>query len=215
MAKWIFAITVLALVTASLLVPIVGRISEPGHLTKSINNCRQILLALQIYAADHDGRYPTGETANVAFRELFKNEILETEWIFGGRISPYQDDGRIGESPDFKHALEPGENHWAMTQGLSNAKELASIPAVFETPVKAEWPPKWNADAAETPVKGRSWKGGKIVIGLNDGSVALHDLTSSSGTSVGLAPAKGETQNLFEKAIHPIHFPIGKILDVE
>jgi hypothetical protein len=212
--KWFVALLSLGLVVA-LFIPNFGRISERSPITIGIYNCRQILVALHLYAADYNGAYPKGDSANQVFRQLFLQEILDNESIFGCPNSPYQPDREIGRSPTFPQAIVSGENHWAIIQGLNNSRELASIPAVFETPVNAEWPPRWNADAAGQKIKGRSWAGGKIIIGLNDTSVSLHSLTSRSGSSVGLAPANGESQNLFEKAIHPIHFPVGKVLDVE
>ncbi len=158
---------------------------ERGFITKSIANCRQIIIAFRLYADDHDGRYPDSNVpgiadANAAFRELIVGGALEDEKIFGCPKSAARPDGDIGTAPDFMRAVEPGENHWAMTKGLSS-KAAGGIPLIFENPIKATWPPFWNADIVEAPYKGRVWKIGKIIIGCNDGSVEPMKLTALAG----------------------------------
>ena len=60
------------------------------------------------------------------------------------------------------------------------------MPLVFENTAGMSWPPTWNCDAAGTPVPGRAWPGGKIIIGRNDGSIAAEKLAGESGAHVGL-----------------------------
>jgi hypothetical protein len=189
------------LLLISLIVPFFGHISEPGTITKGITNCRQIITAMRIYAADHDGKYPDAaltdpQSSNEAFRVLFQKNIIDNEMIFGCRMSPYVPDGDIGTPPDFKQALEAGENHWALTKGLSNS-DLGSIPLVFENPVVATWPPKWNVDAKGTPTRGRAWGNG-VIIGMNDSSVGIQPLQSKTGTEVPLKDLdNSDGKNLF------------------
>ena len=109
-AKWFAGILVVALLT-SLFIPTFGRTAAVGNITKGISNCRQIIIALHLYADDHEGRYPTGETSNQVFREFFKTGILDTEWILACPLSPSQPDGNISQPPTFLNAVEAGENH--------------------------------------------------------------------------------------------------------
>jgi hypothetical protein len=184
---------------------------------RAISNCRQVILSIRLYAADEGGVYPDAKLpfatdSNAVFRQLFVEGYLEDEKIFGcyGLFLP---DGSIGTSPDYGEALTPDENHWAMTKGL-NAQSPGSIPLVFENPAKATWPPMWNADASGQPVKGRSWSGGRIIIGTNDTSVELMKLSSKTGDSVPLAPVKPASENLFELASKLPHAPKYEVLDV-
>jgi hypothetical protein len=212
------AIALLLLLTLVwLCLPAISHSASRGNITKGISNCRQILLALKLYASDHDGKYPVAalaapKSANEVFRILFKEETLDSEAIFGCPISSFNPDGNIGNDEDRSQALEAGENHWAMTRGLKdNSPE--NIPLVFENPVSATWPPKWNPDAKGTPVRGRAWSTG-IIIGLNDGSAQIVPLASKRGAAVGLKPTTGSL-DLFDAAIDPVLFPKGEVLDVE
>lgn len=167
-------------ILASLAVPTFSKIQEKGNQTKAINNARQIIIGLKLYAADNNGKYPdklkngsSASDSNTAFRELFINGALENESIFGCPASPYVPDGNIGTAPDYREALKPGENHWAMTGGLNDSSSGA-IPVVYEnTSSGAAWPPTWNTAIPGRRSPGRTWSGGKVIIGFNDGSVEL------------------------------------------
>jgi hypothetical protein len=121
-------------------------------------NARQIVTALSIYAQDHNGRYPDADlpsasSSNEVFRRLIEEEILQDELIFGAKASKFFPDNNIGAHPDYAQALEAGENHWAMTVGVTKGSDKLT-PVVFENPAVASWPPLWNADAALKPEKG-------------------------------------------------------------
>jgi hypothetical protein len=183
---------------------------------KAISNCRQIITALHAYAADHDGKYPDAfltvpQNSNEVFRVLFKEGSTDNEMLFGCPVSTYVPDGNIGEGPDHAKALEAGENHWAMTTGLTDAMP-GDIPLVYENAVPASIPPKWNPSAQGTHTPGRAWDTG-IFIGLNDGSASMRKLESKSGTSVGLQKEK-DGKDLFEAALDPIKYPGRRVLDV-
>lgn len=221
-ARFTFAEWVTACVTAVLLMLFLtacwNQTSKIGNITKAINNCKQISVAIHIYASDNCGVYPDAAnlprtSSNKSFRKLFVDHILDNEVIFGAPLSDYVPDGKIGSVPDFLEALKPRENHWAMTAGLTDAS-YGSIPLVYENPAVASWPPLWNADLQGAPAKGRVWKGAKIVIGLNDTSVQLMPLAAKIGSAVGLAPDKSG-KNLFEKAEElDLKFK-GEVLDIE
>ena len=217
-------ITIIAIL-ASLAVPTFGRIQERGNITKGISNARQIITALRIYSADHNGNYPDvslepgedettgGNTANDVFRTLFTEQILDSEQVFGCPVSSVGNpDGNIGASPDYTQALGSKENHWMMTGGASDSAS-GSLPLVYENATDSDWNPKWNAKAAGTNAKGRAWSGGKIIVGQNDSSVALQALQDKDGTNTPLkSPGTGGTaQNLFTR------FEDGgfKVLDVK
>lgn len=191
-----YFMTLILPICAIPIIPLFARISEMGGITQSISYCKQITISLRLYASDHDGKYPDSIAPNVhssndAFRLLFKEGILETEKIFGCPNSPYKPDCNIGAPPDFLEAVKSGENHWAMTKGLSDAMD-GSIPLVFENPSDASWPPKWNS--SETKAKpGRVWTGGKIIIGFNDSSVEVLKLDSDKGENIGLKPNRDGT----------------------
>lgn len=216
---WLHALVALVPVAilGTLLVPAFSRTCARGNITKGISNCRQIITAMRIYSADHGGGYPDAaltdsQSSNEAFRVLFQKEVLDNELIFGCPVSRFVPDGNIGKAPDFQQALEADENHWAMTKGLADSDQ-GSIPLVFENPVVATWPPKWNLDAKGTNVRGRSWTNG-IIIGMNDSSVSIQPLKSKTGTEVPLKDLV-DGKNLFNQ-----HEPTDpaegwKILDVE
>ncbi len=192
--KWIWlALAVFGLFAALLAVPTYSHVNERGYLTKARDNCKQIILTLKIYSGDQSDTYPDDDlpnarTSNDVFRLLFKAGFADSEAIFGcpssGDGNP---DGNIGKKPDFSEALKPGENHWAMTKGLTGSS-AGKIPLVFESPADASWPPKWNPDAAGTTKRGRTWNGSKVIIGFNDGTVEIWPLESTKGEHVGLRP---------------------------
>ncbi len=181
-----------------------SRIAAKGNITKAISNCRQIITTLRLYSSDNGGNYPDGvnskvRTSNEAFHMMFVGGQADSEMIFGSPQSPYQPDGKIGDPPDYREALKPGENHWAMTRGLNDSAS-GTYPLVFENPAEASWPPKWDTNVVSVPKPGRVWKGGKIIIGMNDSSVALQTLESDKGGLVGLKPlAAGSKANLFSQ----------------
>jgi hypothetical protein len=192
--------------------------NERGCISKGISNCRQITNALRIYSSDHDGKYPDAflsnpQSSNEVFRSLLKEGVIEDEMIFGSFVSPYRPDGKIGTQPDYTEALEAGENHWAMTAGLGETAP-GEIPLVYENPVTASWPLKWNPSARGTSSPGRiwTWTGG-IIVGRNDTSAGIEKLESRWGRSAGLEK-NSDGKDLFEAAIHPENFPKGVVLDV-
>jgi type II secretory pathway pseudopilin PulG len=153
------------------------RVQVKALQSSTAGNCRQIVAALRLYAGDHNGKYPDAHeseptTSNDAFRILISEGILEDERVFGAKLSKFIPDNNIGEAPDFKDALEAGENHWAMTKAVTT-KSPPLTPLVFENPVASGWPPIWNADAAGKNEKGRAWKGGKIIVCFNDTSALV------------------------------------------
>ncbi len=186
-------ITIIAIL-ASLAVPTFGVIQDMANQTSTSNNCRQIIMAMKIFAGDNNSIYPdsyqnpqTGGqavTSNDAFRVLLQEEVIQDERIFGAKASLYQPDGNVGTAPGYDKALQAGENHWALTQGQTTSS-TGIMPLVFENPLAPSWPPNWNCDAAGQLKPGRTWRGGKVIIGRNDNSVNVESLASKKGGSVG------------------------------
>ncbi len=184
-------ITIIAIL-ASLAVPAFTMVQTQGNQMKGVNNCKQIILSLKQFSKDNNSSYPdsilnplTGgvaNTSNDAFRFLVQEQIVTDERIFGCPAGyNTMDNNSLGAAPSFGQALLPGENHWAMTAGQTDTTQ-GNMPMVFENPVTQGWPPQWNADAAGQIKPGRTWPGGKIIIGRNDGSVAVEALNGKRGT---------------------------------
>lgn len=193
-------ITIIAIL-ASLSMGAIGKMQEKGQITKAINNCRQIILSIKLYASDEGGRYPDqasgaeASTSNDAFRQLFIAGATQDEKFFGCGASPFIPDGNIGTAPEYTDAVKAGENHWAMMKGLSDSSP-GGIPLVFENPASSGADPSWNADLAGQSKKGRTWSGGKVVVGTNDGSVEVQKCAAAAGT-VTLKAAGDGGKNLF------------------
>ena len=202
-----------------------AKLGGKGRQTMAISNCRQIITALRIYAADHNGQYPDAArpsalTSNEAFRELFTSGTLKDETIFGtfrdasyfgSPQCPFRPDGKIGQAPDFVRALEPGENHWALVKGQTNSSD-ESMALVFENPAVASWPPEWATRKPDRPARaaGDAWYGDKIIIGTNDSSVTLLHLVKTDAPTAPLAPPKEGKSPFAEQTPTPVILNVAK-----
>jgi len=181
-------ITIIAIL-ASLAVPAFTMVQTQGNQMKGVSNCKQIILSLKQFSKDNNSQYPdsvpnpltggTAQNANDAFRYLVQEQIVTDERIFGCPAG-YNPDNNIGIAPGFGMALTAGENHWAMTAGQTDTTP-GNMPMVFENAASNGWPPQWNADVAGQIKPGRTWPGGVIIIGRNDGSVAVEKLNGKRG----------------------------------
>jgi hypothetical protein len=176
---------------AAIAIPLASKAGKKGEQARTINHCRMIMVCLRLYSPDNCGSYPDAvptvtNTSNEVFRTLFIAGVANDESIFGCDSSPFKPDGKIGASPDFNEALKKGENHWAMTHGLTDSSP-GNFPLVYENPATAAGVPKWNADAAGMAKPGRCWSDGNVAIGFNDGSVEFRALEAKHGKEVPLA----------------------------
>lgn len=190
-------------IVISALVPTYNSVSAKSIHAVTVGNCKQLIVALRIYAEENNGKYVDAHasepsTSNAAFHGLFTARILDDERIFGAKASPFVPDNIIGDAPDFPKALEPGENHWAMTKGVKDSSNPLT-PLVFENPASPGWPPSWNAEAAGKQVKGRAWRGGKIVVGFSDSNVRAIQLEPAKGASA-LPAREADGKNVFTRA---------------
>lgn len=149
------------------------------------NNVRHLMMSMKIFANDVGGYYPFGlskwPTANAGFRELAKEECLETEEPLGSLSSPFKPDGDMGSR--FAKFAEPGECHWMVIQD-STTSNAGNEPLVFDNAINATWPPRWKANADGQEVRGRTLFGNRIVIGFNDLTIRFLKLEQSGGDLV-------------------------------
>jgi hypothetical protein len=187
------AVLIIGGLLITLFVPVYGGITPKALQMKGGSNCRQIIGLLLTYAADYNGKFPdadlnaTGLTSNAVFRELVKEGLVQDESIFSCPTSIFIPDGQIGTAPDYKQALEPGENHWMMVAGLENRSD-SHYPVVMESAVDTTWPPRWlphqepsalmkflgDVFPSSPPLRprGGSWPGSLILVGHLDASVS-------------------------------------------
>lgn len=175
-------------------IPFYGLINPRANQMKAASNARQITGLLLTYAADHAGQLPGGLTANAAFRKLFQEGLVQDESIFGTRWSSLIPDKQIGSAPDFKQALEPGENHWALVEGHKNTFP-PHYPAVMENAQESTWPPSWRLPPSGTmvwlreqlnmqlppPPPGSSWRNGTLIVARLNASVEMLKLVEKDG----------------------------------
>jgi len=83
---WKVAIAIAAVVAYLILLihlmPGSERARESARRASCKNNLKQIGLALHIYATDHEGEFPPGETAVEVFGKLIEEGLLDETWGF-------------------------------------------------------------------------------------------------------------------------------------
>ncbi|MFM2168226.1 MAG: hypothetical protein RIS79_2597 [Verrucomicrobiota bacterium] len=198
-------ITIIAIL-AGLAIPAGQAVLKMARQNQATNNCRQVIMALKQFAAKNQSQYPdsvlnpltggTAQHANEAFHLLFQQRVIDDERIFGSPAG-YSPDGIIGKAPAFDRAVTANENHWAMTAGLTDTS-ASNVPLVFENPVASAWPPPWNASVAGQIRPGRTWTGGQVIIGRQDGSAEVVDLNASTGMVT--VPQKAGGMDIFTQA---------------
>lgn len=182
-------ITIIAIL-ASLAVPAYNSVQRQGNQMKGVSNCKQVILSLKQFATKNNSQYPDtvpnnysgggiAQNSNDAFRFMIQEQIVTDERIFGCPAG-YNPNNDIGSPPTYGQALQINENHWAMTQGMTDTSP-GNMPLVYENVASMSWPPMWNASAAGQLKPGRTWPGGQVIIGRNDGSAEVIDLQLKTG----------------------------------
>jgi hypothetical protein len=173
--QWLCVLLVVCL-TPFLVSVIFNQVIDLAYRGRQAQSGKKIILAFQIYANDNGSTFPDVRakltTANQVFRDLIGYDIVDNEQLFSGEVSPYQADGFIGDAPDFKAAVQPGENHWVVLGGLTTSS-YPRHPAIYENALDSTWPPRWKPDSALRPIRGRVWQGNKIIVGFVDGSISI------------------------------------------
>jgi len=198
------AFTLIELLVVISIIAILASICGPIYTTSVLNarimrgvaNARQIGLALQMHANDHDGRFPDGRndyneeitTANDAFRSLIP-AYLTDESIFAVATSKAgpQADNRITQPSDI---LARGENHWAYIGGLNSSSNSQWPLIVDHTDGSGFYTDK------ETEFGG-TWKGTKgIMIHTDSSATAIRLL--GTGTKRYLPRFDDKSKNALE-----------------
>lgn len=152
-----------------------------GNLGKAVSNGKQVVIALNIYAAAHDSAYPGAggpelQSGNQVFRELFKADILTDERIFNGSGSVFQADTKIGAAPAFADALLPGECFWMLLKGQRDTAH-SKTPLVIESALNISWPPRWKDRSPDgLRQKGEAWPDRTVIIVRQDLTAAAEKL---------------------------------------
>lgn len=207
LGRFLFVI-VIGLFLFALILPTCGRMTDKAYQMKATSNCRIIIMAMKAYAADHEGKYPTGTTANESFRELIRANILQDERVFGCPFSRYIPDNNVGLAPDYNKAVGPGENHWMVVDGLKDTSPPLT-PLIFENALEAAWPPFWDGSAyGKVRQRGQTWKKGKIILGFNDNSVSVEKLGGKDLRRQMIQPGM-DGKSIWDRV------PMAKILDIE
>lgn len=177
----------IAILIVAVLVALLGPWFRPnvaikGPKTKALSNAKQVALALRIYAADHNGVYPSwtlsGGTpsstsvvdSNTAFAQLFPTYV-QSESIFwqtySARCNPTPPDEKTDVTPldTPVETLKQGENEWAYVLGLNDTSNPA-VPLLangFADPVRHTY-------TTDQVAPGGVWKGVDAVVIFADNS---------------------------------------------
>jgi len=161
------------------------------------------------YATDHGGNFPEGESANQAYRELFKVNVGADEKQFaisgdayhksapGGKGEP---DGDIGKDPDYTQALEAGECAFAYVSGLSSS-DTPRLPLVangFSAQLGV-----WGKDKTQ---RGGVFQGKYGVVCRVGGSSVAHDL--KEGEYAVKEKYNGQEVNIFDPGFEGANFTV-------
>ena len=117
---------------ASMATPQIFKALKRAALADGVNNAKQVKLALDSFATDFDGQFPSEDTAeavveggtgttysNDYFRQLFLAGVTESEKIFWAKNSAVakskEPDGKVKEGGKVRaeEVLQEGDAHWA------------------------------------------------------------------------------------------------------
>ena len=183
--QWGIVVAV-GLLLVSLFVPMFTSVAKAGVQMQGVSNCKQIILSLKQFCKDNGSAYPDGRfhdlnSSNQIFRKLYQEGVLQDERIFGCANSIFVPDGKIGTEPEYEKALVPGECHWMLMKHQTDASP-GDVPIVTENALNSSWPPKWDVSGPASTKRGRAWNGRSIIVGHNDGSVAVEKLQKNGTT---------------------------------
>lgn len=170
----LLVVIAISVVLVGLILPARNCGCRKGPFADSLSNCKQVTLALRMYAGDHDGKYPwlqadgkpfaPGDPSNRAFEQLMP-KYCSSKKIFIQKVSAWCKDAApdTGQADAFQ--LKRGQNDWNYVAGLKDDAEPG-------------WPLIATATASATNLtytnsktsKGGVWGGTDAIIGFVDGS---------------------------------------------
>ena len=135
---------------ASMATPQIFKALKRAALADGVNNAKQVKLALDSFATDFDGQFPSEDTAesvveggtgttysNDYFRQLFLAGVTESEKIFWAKNSAIankgEPDGKVKEGGRVQadQVLQEGDVHWAYITDQTNL-DTGSRPLILD-----------------------------------------------------------------------------------
>jgi prepilin-type N-terminal cleavage/methylation domain-containing protein len=181
-------ITIIAIL-ASIALPAFTSVQQKGKQTKALSNGKQIAISLRLYAADHDGVYPSTtldangiptttdvSSSNDAFAQLFPT-YLKSEAIFYVGGSAWCNPNAPDEQQDATTAspstltLATGENEWAFVLHLNDTFN-PSVPMIADgfTGAAGGGVNTTHQYSLDQSLRGGVWKGQTAIVIRADGS---------------------------------------------
>lgn len=145
-------------ILAGFALPVFASAQKKGNLTNSLNNAKQIGLALKMYAGDHDGIFPVFTdpeeptnkvaTSNDAFT-LLMPKYTNSKVIFANKKSAWCAGATATSDTSSQYKVREQESDWSYVRGLNDTSD-------------SRWPLLATAfaNAQATYTKGTSKKGG-------------------------------------------------------
>ncbi len=159
------------------------------------------------WSNDNSGAFPQGDTANHAYRELFKKELGADEMQFYIANDMYHDtapdkkpDGDKGREPEYAQSLEQGENAFAYVSGLSSSDD-GRLPLIANG--FAGQPGVWSKRKTE---KGGVFVGKYGVVCRVSGSSQAHEL--KDGLLEVREKSGGQEVNIFTEGFSDVPFTV-------
>lgn len=170
---------------------------------------REIVLAMNAYARDHQGAYPAGKSSTEIFQQLLDGQYVRDPSLF---YIPC--DGKTPPLPG--RALQPANVSWDVTSGL-DAASSDLLPLVFSTGFKVAYVPGGAAVALAkarphfdvgslTPLQW--WNGDVLISPYPDGIAVMYK--SNSFMSINLAVTKADPGGVIPHIVPPDFQPDGK-----
>ncbi len=188
-------------ILAGIALPVFNTVQIKGSQTKALAQCKQIGLALKLFAGDNDGTYPCVGTptalaadttySNDYFGALFP-QYLTSETIFSNKLvsgSKTPDNAYdTTYAPGHAKTLEKGENVYGYMLNLTDAS-YPSAPLIFDSPSDASG--KYSNTVG---AKGAVWGGTKAICIRIDNSGALENLLTTAPGSTANPVIKGNNK---------------------
>ena len=138
LVELLVVIAIIAGLAAMSFGPIINKIKESKK-ANAISNARNIFAALQGYALNNGGLFPSVDTARTGddgssaegcWTMLINDGQIENEELFWN--AQHNDLGTTrAAQPDLDGVVDPGENAWGYVSGLSNSSR-PSTPIIFD-----------------------------------------------------------------------------------